>query len=337
MYIASNVRGMKSSERIEELCSSINQQNIFAKCIQETWRSDVEVLQHGNCCILGAGLKLDDNSKHGSQGVCIVLSTAACYAWKAAGSEIHNKYVGRVIAVRLLVQDTQCRNLYLFLVSAYAPVGNSDQSIWAEYLRNLDNCINQKRTKDILVIGSDTNSSMGSSNGNTCLGTFGISYVNESGRRFASHLAINNLIAATTCFRKKSYGTWIHPRSKNVHQRDHFLAESNTIYRISDAGVTTPLLDSDHPAIKCKVKIMLRLKKITTQRKRLALHDYTALSNENLKKYFCSTTLKKFNSNGNTSSYTRLAESTQQTATKLLPNKNLSQGGSNKVKVSYYF
>ena len=169
-------------------------------------------------------------------------------------------------------------------MSAYAPVGNADQSIWEEYLRNLDNCINQKRTNDILVIGSDTNSSMGCSNDNTCLGTFGISYVNEYGRRFASYLAINNLIEATTCFRKKSYGTWIHPRSKNVHQIDHFLTESNTICRISDAGVTTPLLDSDH-----------RLKKITTQRKRLALLDYTALSDENLKQYFCSTTLETFN------------------------------------------
>ena len=159
-FVSQNVRGMKSSERIEELCSSINQQNIFAACIQETWRSDIDLLQHGKCCILGACLKLEDSSKRGSQGVGIVLSTAACYAWKAAGSEIHNKYSGRVIAVRILVQDTQCRNLYLFLVSAYAPVGNADQSIWEEYLRNLDNCINQKRTNDILVIGSDTNSSM---------------------------------------------------------------------------------------------------------------------------------------------------------------------------------
>ena len=274
-----------------------------------------------------AGLKLEDNSNRGSQGVGIVLSTAASYSWRAAGSEIHNKYGGRVIAVRLLVQDSQCRNLYLFLVSAYAPVGNADQSIWEEYLRNLDNCINQKRTNDILIIGSDTNSSMGCSNDNTCLGAFGISYVNECGRRFASYLAINNLIAATTCFRKKSYGTWIHPRSKSVHQIDHFLTESNTMCRISDAGVTAPLLDSDHRAIKCKVRIMLRLKKITPMRKRLALLDYTALSDENQKRSFCSTTLEKFNSNGNTSTYTRLAEAIQQTATKLLPKKQKPQPG----------
>ena len=128
----------------------------------------------------------------------------------------------------------------------------------------MDNCINQKRTNDILVIGNDTNSSMGCSNDNTCLGSFGISYVHESGRCFASYLAINNLIAATTCFIKNSYGTWIHPRSKNVHQIDHFLTESN-MYRISDAGVTNPFLYTDHRAIKCKVRIMFRLKKIKTR------------------------------------------------------------------------
>ena len=137
--------------------------------------------------------RLEDNSKRGSQGICIVLSTAACLHGELLDQRFTTS-TGRVVAVRLLVQDTLCRNLYL--VTAYAPVGNVDQSIWEEYLRNLDNCINQKRTNDVLVIGSDTASSMGCSNDKTCLGTFGISYVYVSGRRFASYLAINNLIAA---------------------------------------------------------------------------------------------------------------------------------------------
>ena len=73
-------------------------------------------------------------------------------------------------------------------------------------------------------------------------------------------------------------------------------------------------LDSDHRTIKFKVRIMLRLKKITTKRKRLALLVYTALSDGNLKISFRSTTLEKFNSNGNTSSYNPLAEAIQKTA-----------------------
>ena len=180
-FVSQNVRGLKSTERIEELCSSINQHNVFAACIQETWRTDVEVLQHGNCCILGAGLTKEENSNRGSQGVGIALSSHATHAWRAAGSELHNKFGGRVIAIRLLVRDSEGKDLYLFLVSAYAPVGNADQKEWDEYRRTLDNCIAHKRKEDVLVIGTDTNSSMGCSNENMCTGNFGISHVNESG------------------------------------------------------------------------------------------------------------------------------------------------------------
>ena len=162
----------------------INQHDIFAACIQETWRSGVEVLQHGNCCIIGAGLERENDCKRGSQGVGIILSKAATDSWRAAGSE---KYIygGHIIAVWLLVRDTQGRDLYLFLISAYAPVGNADQLIWDQYLTNLQTCIAEKRVADVLIIGTDTNSSMGCSTDNICLGNYGIPYVNDSGRRFA--------------------------------------------------------------------------------------------------------------------------------------------------------
>ena len=326
-FVSQNVRGLKSTERIEELCSSINQHNVFAACIQETWRTDVEVLQHGNCCILGAGLTKEENSNRGSQGVGIALSSHATHAWRAAGSELHNKFGGRVIAIRLLVRDSEGKDLYLFLVSAYAPVGNADQKEWDEYRRTLDNCIAHKRKEDVLVIGTDTNSSMGCSNENMCTGNFGISHVNESGRRFASYLTINHLIAVTTCFRKRSYGTWIHPRSKNVHQIDHFLSERERLCLISDAGVTGPLIDSDHRAVKCKVRIMRRLKKKTPVRQRLSLLDYTVLSDNDRNKSFCRTVLQNYNTNENTSIYTRLAEAVIQTATKDLPKKQKPQPG----------
>ena len=223
--VSQNVRGLKSDERMEEICSSMNRRKIFATCMQETWRSGNEALQHGNCCILATGLKAENNSRRGSQGVGVILSPAATDAWKAAGSEIHNTFGGRVMAVRLLVRDSQGRDLYLFLVSAYAPVGAADNSIWEEYFENLDQCISCKKTDDILIIGSDTNSSMGSGNAYSSVGLFGVPHINESGRRFASHLTINNLVAATTWFRKRQYGTWIHPRSKTVHQIDHFITE----------------------------------------------------------------------------------------------------------------
>ena len=172
-----------------------------------------EILNHDNICVIGAGLNREQSCNLGSQGVGIVLSMAAVEAWKAAGSEVHNTYGARVMAIRLQVRDTQGRDLYLFLISAYAPVGNADQSVWDEYLTNLNNCISKKQREDLLIIGSDTNASMGCSNEFNSLGNFGIRYMNESGRRFASYLTINDMVAVTTCFRKKCYGTWVNPRS----------------------------------------------------------------------------------------------------------------------------
>ena len=325
--VSQNVRGLKSDERVEEICSSMNQRRIFATCVQETWRSDKEALQHGNCCILATGLKRENNSRRGSQGVGIILSAAATDAWKAAGSEIHNTYGARVMAVRLLVRDNQGRDVHLFLVSGYAPVGAADNSIWEEYFQNLDECISRKKSDDILIIGCDTNSSMGSANDNSSIGSFGLSHMNESGRRFASHLTINNLVAATTCFRKRNYGTWIHPRSKSIHQIDHFITEKQTICRLTDAGVTGQLVDSDHLAIQCKLRIMLRLKKVTPIRQKLALVDYNVLADPLMKETFCKSVLDKIRkSSDDTSMYTRLSGAVQQTASQL-PKKTTPQPG----------
>ena len=119
--ISQNVRGLKSCEKIEEICSSMNQRKVFAACIQETWRCNKEILEHNSFTILSTGLKPEDNNRRGSQGVGIVLSPAATDAWKAAGSEIYDTYGGRVMAIRLLVRDLQGRDISLFLTSTYSP------------------------------------------------------------------------------------------------------------------------------------------------------------------------------------------------------------------------
>ena len=60
------------------------------------------------------------------------------------------------MAVRFLVRDNQGRDVYLFLVSAYAPVGVADNSIWEEFFENLDECVSRKKADDILIIGCNT-------------------------------------------------------------------------------------------------------------------------------------------------------------------------------------
>ena len=149
-FITQNVRGLKSDSRIEELFSYINRSNVFASCIQETWRFGRENLQNGQCLLLTSGLEAEATSKRGSQGVGIVLNATAVEAWKKAGCELHT-ISSRVMAVRLVLQDSRNKDLPLYLISAYAPVSNASEAIWESYYDELEECIQRKRTGDVHV------------------------------------------------------------------------------------------------------------------------------------------------------------------------------------------
>ena len=123
------------------------------------------------------------------------------------------------------------------------------------------------------------------------LGQFGIDYVNDSGRRLASYLSKSQMIALTTCFQESAYGTWIHPRSNRKHQIDHFITNNRHRQRFTDAGLTTQLIYSDHMAIKCKVRLMVRLKKKTPPRQFLLSRDF-ALNSPNSKRNFCNSVIR---------------------------------------------
>ena len=119
-----------------------------------------------------------------------------------------------MIAIRLIVNDAKKRSIGLFLVSAYAPVGNAGQSKWDAYLTSLM-CVARKHKDDILLIDTDANSSLNvvkSQEFMTAVGPHGNHHVNNAGLRFRTFLEVNSYTALTTYFKKKSYSTWTHPR-----------------------------------------------------------------------------------------------------------------------------
>ena len=61
------------------------------------------------------------------------------------------------------MSDKRNKEVGIFLVSAYAPVGVESQELWDDFFATLDRCIARKRNKDLLFIGVDTNYSMGTS------------------------------------------------------------------------------------------------------------------------------------------------------------------------------
>ena len=239
-FLSQNVRGMKKDTRIEILLNVMKERNAIATCIQETWRTGIELLERNSFIIVSNGLEQNaQRGNRGSQGVAIALNPDGEAAWKAGGYEKHMNFGARVLAIRLLLKDHQNRDIGVFLISTYAPIGNASDDEWDLYFDQLSSCIAKKSKNDILLIGLDTNSSMGTSTEKEDpIGRFGISHVNDSGRQFRSFLAINGLSAMTSCFEKRDYTTWIHPRSKKKHQIDHFLVNQEMTHRIQDAGVT---------------------------------------------------------------------------------------------------
>ena len=134
----------------------------------------------------------DNTSRRGKGGVGIVLSNAAVDAWREAGSVIYNDFDDRILVIRMLVKDLSNRDIGVHLVSAYAPIGTADSNLWDTFLKNMEKCIECKRVSDILVIGWDCNSSMGTNNksrgvGNIMqsIGRFGIKHQNNAGVCFS--------------------------------------------------------------------------------------------------------------------------------------------------------
>ena len=181
-------------------------------------------------------------------------------------------------------------------------------------------------SNDILVIGTDTNSSMGhaSENDDGPLGNFGLPHVNDSGRRFLSYLSINNLSVMTTAFMKKKYATWIHPRSKKKHQIDHIIVNREMAHRTTDTGVTSPVLDSDHQAVFLKLRVMKRLKKKTEPRQRMINLDYSRLSNPITRTNYCQEVIRNLGTITKPT-YTDLTNAVQEASLTSLPKKERAQ------------
>ena len=182
--------------RLEELFAYIILMGIIATCLQETWRTGTEVLENSGSVLLLAGQDAAlQTVKRGSQGVVIALNTAGVVAWRAGGCVLHNDFGGRLIAIRLLVRDLFNNDVGVFLVSAYAPVSSESDQVWELYYDQMDACIARKQPDDILIIGTDSNSSIGTKaeqseveDANSVyrgpVGSFGLPPVHSAGRHW---------------------------------------------------------------------------------------------------------------------------------------------------------
>ena len=66
-----------------------------------------------------------------------------------------------LIALWLLSNNIQYRDVGVFLISANTHVGKTPENEWEDYFDKLTICLWRKRNNDIIVIGTDCNSSRG--------------------------------------------------------------------------------------------------------------------------------------------------------------------------------
>ena len=169
----------------------------------------------------------------------------------------------RRIAACLRVADSAQRQLGVYLVNGYAPHSGSTDAEWDEYYACVAVALSKRPPGYVLVMFADCNASVGrASAGDSCgaVGPHGLDHVNAAGRRLRSFMELHELAALTTFKRKRWYGTWQHPRSRLQHQIDHIIVLQCDVKRFTDAAcMAGQLIDSDHRAVGCMLKICVHL------------------------------------------------------------------------------
>ena len=90
----------------------------------------------------------------------------------------------------------------------------------------------------------------------------------------------------------------MHPRSKLQHQLDHILISRGDLCRFTDAGSWRrgQLLDSDHRAVQCSMRIVVRLQRKKDVRSKLARLDASVLRDDPARSAFAHNVLKRLDS-----------------------------------------
>ena len=110
--------------------------------------------------------------------------------------------------------------------------------------------------------------------------------------------------------------------SKKKHHLDHSIGSQSSQPCVINAGVSEQRIDSDHLAVKCKLRVTLKLKEKT------AVLDFISLANSEVVNDFCQKVLSSTQSAASDDvSYSKLSAAMSfVTAQAILKKKRLSPG-----------
>eukprot|EP00964_Phaeocystis_antarctica_P044794 scaffold25757_cov52-Phaeocystis_antarctica.AAC.1 len=158
---------------------------------------------------------------------------------------------------------------------------------------------------DLLIAGVDANASVGRGSlcvrpdtglsvGGDAVSTNGIAHVNESGRRLRTWLELHELGTLASHFKKKFYGTWLHPRNRKPYQLDHILFQRRDRTLFTDCGShARSLLDSDHRAVRCTVRFVVKMRRAPlAPRARLLQLDFSRLQDPDVRQEYAAAVMR---------------------------------------------
>ena len=127
--------------------------------------------------------------------------------------------------------EWQRRNdLYVTVVSAYAPTSKATSPVKDHFFTDLQRVIDGVPASDVLLLLGDFNARVGSSNDagdewRAVLGRYGHGARNDAGERLLMWCATNGLSVINTHFQKPASGrgTWMHPATKQTHLIDFII------------------------------------------------------------------------------------------------------------------
>ena len=301
LILGQNTRGLTKDEHVEEFYLWFKKLKAWAATIQESWRLKDTIEEHDEMILINHGPP-EKLCKRGSLGVAIALGKAARKAWEQAGSVILH-FGLRILAIRLLALDPKGKEVKLFLVSAYAPVGAAPKDEREQYAGDLQRCINACAKDEVLIIGADVNASCGvrsihddpsSPGSDKVRGPFGNAHENAAGQELCSFMGANELCIPSTFFQHKEYSTWQHPCSKLWHQIDHWIVRQKDRKRVMNARVLGLLgKESDHRGTALTLRIGRTLKKRNKQAEKPKRIDRNLLKIPAVADKFCAHVAKE--------------------------------------------
>ena len=265
-----NSRGLRT-DKLEEVLATMKEKNIFAWCVQESWRIKMEQLDHHDTGCLSINHGPDEKlCRRGSLGVMIILSPLAKAAYERGGCK-KKVYGLRIVSVLLVMEDEKGKMIKLRLVSAYAPTSSATDDKHDMFRGHLRQVVQDAQQQDeILIVGADINASCGrhgmmmdDENVQSPVGRHGINWVNKAGEQMLTFCGLNNLCLPKSFFQKNyaTRGTWKHPGSNRWYEIDQFLMKREDLKRVVDCGTRQRhSAYSDHTAIFMKIRLAKGLK-----------------------------------------------------------------------------